>query len=616
MAKIKQLPPHEAQKIAAGEVVERPANVVKELIENALDAGATEITLYLEDGGRKLIRIVDNGFGMSEEDARLSIKHHATSKITGIHDLEHIQTFGFRGEALSSIASVSRMTLATKQSTDITGITLEIQETNIIKESPNGMNPGTDIAIRDLFFNVPARQKFLKTKETEWRAIVHLFQALCLAYQNVSFKLYHDDRMVYALPATSQLKERVGQLFEPAFSKNMFSFDGNLDRMNVQITGIGTGPQYTRFDRSHIFVFVQRRWVKNHKLIQAFIKGYQGMLQPNRYPAGVLFIALDPQSVDINIHPRKEEVQFLHPRIIEDLIGEQVKKALENAQALVPLSSVPKSRALSDSLQDNRNTRVELIRPAVFMKEQQPIVPLHVIEQSMPTPPESKNEDFLSALTPFNRIPEGGVEEAGTHSIRSSEPLSYRLIGQMKKTYIVIETGEGLVLIDQHAAHERILYERFRARFDDVARVRLLFPQIISLADADLALIEPYLPLFQTFGIEVQRLEKEIVITETPVLLNNQSLEDSIKQAVSVLYEYEYLERDELKKIIHERIHASVSCKAAVKAGDELSVESMHEIIKDLSVTENRLTCPHGRPTRWELKIDEIEKRFKRDYRQ
>ncbi len=618
MAKIKQLPAHEAQKIAAGEVVERPANVVKELIENSLDAGATDITLYLEDGGRKLIRVVDNGYGMSPEDARLCIAHHATSKITTIHDLDHLHTFGFRGEALSSIASVSMMRLSTKQESDTTGITLDIQEGAIKEESITAMNTGTDTSIRNLFFNVPARQKFLKAKENEWRTIVHLFHGLCLAYQNVSFKLYHNERLIYTIRAASHLQERIGQLFEPAFAKHMLPIENSRERMNLRITGACTGPEYTRFDRSHIFVFVQNRWVKNYKLAQALIKGYHGMLQPNRYPAGVLFISLDQQSVDINIHPRKEEVQFLHPRIVEDLIEDTVQKALQDAHSLQisPSAPAPEPQRPLTELASPVLRKSSSMQPALHLNEQAPLAPTNYDKQSEQT--QISNEDFLRILdTPLapaqqKKTLQGAAEE----HLPSLSQASYRLIGQLKLTYIVAETGEGLLLIDQHAAHERILYERIRSTFDDVAQIRLLFPQVIHLTAVDLNLLEPYLPLMNRFGIEAQRMsEQEIVITETPVLLKNQSLEDCIKQAVSVLHEYNYLEENELKNIIHERIHAQLSCKAAVKAGDELSSQSMHEIIKELAVTDNKLTCPHGRPTVWEMKSGDIEKKFKRDYR-
>lgn len=625
MAKIKQLSPLEAQKIAAGEVVERPANVVKELIENALDAGATEISLFLEDGGRKLIRIVDNGYGMSPEDAKLSILHHATSKLTSIADLETIATFGFRGEALSSIASVSKMMLTTKEASEPTGITLTISEGTITAEQVAACNTGTDIAIHDLFFTVPARRKFLKTKETEWRTIVHLFHALALAYKDVSFKLTHDERLVYNLPRTSLLTDRITQLFEPALAKHILPLTGAEERMNLSLTGAITDHTYSRFDRNQIFVYVNQRWIKNYKLAQAVIKGYQHILQPQKYPAGVLFITLDPSTVDINIHPRKEEIQFLHPRLVEDLIAETVQKALEQKH--------------TEQLTGRPSKTVRRYEEELVMRAES-----HRLRPSIPDyPQEPKNEQlFLKAVEtqfahsvktaesrpdPLQRENEAlKTVEAQPLQTDSPEPVQqktpqfesvqYRLIGQFNTTYILIETIEGLVFVDQHAAHERILYERLKSRFESVARVRLIFPQIITLTADDLTLFEPYCELFLSCGIEVNPMsEHELVISETPVFLKNQSLEDCIKQAISVIHEYQYLSSDELKKIILERVHAQMSCKAAVKAGDELPLETMHNLIKELYKTENKLTCPHGRPTLWQLSTGEIEKKFKRDYR-
>ncbi len=601
---IKQLPPHEAQKIAAGEVVERPANVVKELIENALDAGATALTIYLEEGGKKLIRVIDNGSGMSPEDAHLCILHHATSKIKTIHDLEQLRTFGFRGEALSSISSVSKMSLKTKEAASSLGIELEIEEGTTVKEASVAMNTGTDIAIRDLFYCVPARQKFLKTKETEWRTIVHLFHALCLSYQQVSFTLYHDDRLIFTVAATDSLKERISQLFEPALTKSVLLLDAHEERMNLTIKGAIT-HQYTRFDRTHLYMFVNNRWVKNHKLGQALIRGFQNMLQPNRYPAGFLFITLDAPFVDINIHPRKEEVQFLHPRIIEELIQTTVQKTLESTMTL--------GRTVKENVQANILPR-PVVQEKIFHKQ---------FNNAAAQPPEARSssekeeKDFLNALATFTPAHQEKTTETQTPLFTTSKPpLHYRLIGQFQLTYLVIESEEGLVLIDQHAAHERVIFERIKVSFDEITQVRLLFPQVISLTRSDVSLIEPYLELFQSFGIEAQRMsEQELVIVQTPIFLKNQSLEDCVKQAIGALHEYSYLGADELKKIMVERIHAQLSCKAAVKAGDELSMESMHQIIKDLHSTNNKLTCPHGRPTQWALTKSDIEKKFKRDYR-
>ncbi len=602
MSKIKQLSAHEAQKIAAGEVVERPANVVKELLENALDAGATEISLHIEDGGKKLIQIVDNGYGMSKEDAHMSIKHHATSKITSVNDLEQVRTFGFRGEALSSIAAVSKMVLRTKEAEQEAGIALEIAESKVLKESIVASNTGTDIAIHDLFYNVPARKKFLKTKETEWRAIVQLFHAVCLSSQKVAFKLYHENRPIYTLPASSSLQERIKILFEPGLSKQSLSIEGREERMNLQVEGVISAPSYTRYDRSHIYVFVNNRWVKNHKLAQALIRGYQQMLQPNRYPAGFLHITLDTASVDINIHPRKEEVQFLHPRIIEELIQDAVQQALTKHQDKQLGATLFKDLPAPKQPMVEEPRTPKPLQPTIF--EKRPI--------TSPVEPVSEPKDEAA----FAQVLASAFEEKPVPEKLVEPSLQYRLIGQCKLTYVIIETNEGMVFVDQHAAHERVIYERIKNNFQESAQIRLLFPQVITLSKQDKELFEPYIELLGTFGVEAQSMgEHELMITQTPVFLKNQSLDDCIKKAISALHEYQYLEKGELKKIIQERLHAQISCKAAIRAGDSLTSESMHSLIKDLYKTENKLTCPHGRPTIWQLTLPELEKKFKRDYR-
>ena len=277
MSKIHRLAPEEAQKIAAGEVAERPANVLKELLENALDAGATDISIFIEDGGKKLIRIVDNGSGMGREDAYLCLEHHATSKITTVDELTTLTTFGFRGEALSSIAAVSHMTLKTKEATATTGISLLVSGGKVTKESAVSLNTGTDIAVQDLFYNVPARQKFLKSKETEWRALVQLFQAMCLAYKDVSFKLAHHERTLYTIPKVATLEERVSQIVEPALKHKILITQAQDSDNGISLIAACSPSDYTRFDRSQMFCFVNKRWVKNYKLGQALIKGYQGM---------------------------------------------------------------------------------------------------------------------------------------------------------------------------------------------------------------------------------------------------------------------------------------------------------------------------------------------------
>ena len=327
MPKIQKLSMHEAQKIAAGEVIERPANLLKELLENALDAGSTKIAIYVKDAGKELIRVVDNGYGMSPEDAELCFEQYATSKITHVDQLQEISTFGFRGEALASIAAVGKVTLVTKEVHADEGTKIHIEQNVLIAKEAVPATIGTDITVRDIFYNVPARRKFLKKRETEWQQIRHLFFAVCLAHLDVDFKLYSEDILIYACAATLSLAEEMQQLFDHAMSKQMIAVEHQLGSMKM--SGLISDHQVQRYDRNGIYLCVNNRWVNDSALTRAFIKGYQNVLQPARYPAGCLFIHIDPKEVDINIHPRKEEVQFMHPRVIEREMQQCITKALE-----------------------------------------------------------------------------------------------------------------------------------------------------------------------------------------------------------------------------------------------------------------------------------------------
>jgi len=360
MQKIKKLTAQEARKIAAGEVVERPANIVKELVENSIDSGATTISIWIISAGKKLIRVVDNGCGMSKEDALICFEHHATSKITTIEDLNTLSTFGFRGEALSSISSVSKVTLITQSENDKEGTLVELEDGKIVNQQNVATSQGTDISIKDLFYNVPARLKFLKQDDTEWRQIVNLFCALALSYKEIHFKLFHDDKLVYNCPPSSDLKNKLVQLWDHNFAENMMELDmtdpsttlslrsgrtGQKDTHSelpasrvaegisrdkpfeqLSISGLISKNNFFRYNRSQIFFFVNGRWVKNNSLSKSLIKGYLNVLPQDRFPAAFIFISIDPTQIDVNIHPRKEEVQFLYPKKIEQLILNNTKK--------------------------------------------------------------------------------------------------------------------------------------------------------------------------------------------------------------------------------------------------------------------------------------------------
>jgi len=599
MNKIQKLSPHEAQKIAAGEVVERPANVVKELLENSLDAGATSITIYLENGGKKLIRVVDNGDGMSPADARMSVVHHATSKITTVDQLETLTTFGFRGEALSSIAAISTMTLITKEAHTQEATKLTITHGSIAHEELCAAPQGTDITIDNIFENVPARRKFLKSDETERRVIVQLFQAMCFAYPTVHFKLYHNDTLVHNCPPVRVL-ERIHQLFDTRMHQHML--EAITTEPGLSITAFFSDHQYTRYDRSALFFLVNKRWVKNYKLSQAFIKAYANVLPTGKYPAGVVALTVDTRQVDINIHPRKEEVQFLHPRAIESALTQCIKKALE-AKLVKMIQPIPPTQEpihirapfllQYDSAEITKDVRAIPQKPLSNKWYNQPITSHTHPEYAQHVSNEKGRQETF--VTP--------TEGAQLSTI----------IGQVHATYILIETKTGLSLVDQHAAHERILYEQFSQRFHEVSTVQLVFPHVITLKEQDLVTIQEHRALFKEHGIIFEQTSPhQVVVTGIPVPYKNHSVEELIHQVIAWVHELQMLDTQLFFKKITEKLRAQMACKAAVKAGDMLTREKMEALIAALAKTENRLTCPHGRPTHWNISLTDIQKIFKR----
>ncbi len=612
MNRIKQLSAQEAQKIAAGEVVERPANIVKELVENSLDAGATQISIYIEDGGKQLIRIVDNGCGMSVADAHMCIKHHTTSKISSVDDLTSITTFGFRGEALSSMSAVSKMQLITKDADSELGVCLSVENGAVAHEEAIACEQGTDLSIADLFYNVPARKKFLKTKETEWRHIVTLFEAFCLDYTNIHFKLFSEGKMLFNCPAIDSIEQRIVQLWEHSFAQHMITLK-DITQQGVSVRGVISSHQYSRYDRNAIFFFVNSRWVKNYKLTQAALRGYLNVLQTGKFPALFLFITLDGAQVDINIHPRKEEVQFLHPRIVEQAVTQAIKATLEEH-----LSSHLKTDVrIASAHAENRP--IPTFNMALSSSFAQPFkeAPFTAPPMSFSSPTSAPL--FIPTSVSHNALaePSAGSQQSLNSALEQDEPeITYRVVGQLSSTYILLEKPDGMVLIDQHAAHERILYELFAQRFADVATISLLFPIIMHLSSSDMRLIEPHLHLLEKSGIHVEIVGvNQLAIKSTPVNLKDANMQELIKEVVSWIYEYQQIDKDLFFKTINEKLHAQMACKAAVKAGDLLSIAQMQQLVADLEKTDNRFTCPHGRPTMWFVSTYEIEKKFKRNYR-
>jgi DNA mismatch repair protein MutL len=614
-SRIQLLPAHEAQKIAAGEVVERPASVVKELIENSLDAGATTLDIRLKNAGKDHIRIIDNGCGMSAEDARLCTLQYATSKIRSVEELHTLATFGFRGEALASIAAIAHLTLITKDENSPEGLRINYKDNQQL-ESLVAAPLGTDITVDNLFYNVPARKKFLKKSETEWRQITTLVHAIALNHPEVHISVTHDGSQAITCPPSSSRINRMAHLWGTEHAEHMLTFSRNNATKSIAIRGIISNHQFNKFDRGYIFLFVNNRWIKNPSLSKALLKGYMNVLPQGRYPAACIHIDLDPGTVDINVHPRKEEVQFLHPVVIEQMIQAGVQETLE-----MHLSSQLR-RTVSFSETSQSTSRPSFGQPATVISQ-----PLHkrFISLFNDPFPLSEPQEFPSYInqplmpqSPTTMFADVSVENTALSpefslAQSSEQEVSFDIIGYYQKTYILLERSDGLFIIDQHAAHERVLYEQFRSRFTAPVSTTLLFPVAISVTADELSVLLQHPELLASNGIMAEQSgSKQITITATPVCLKDQSLEDIVRNLAAWLLQEKEPSREELHTLINKKLHAQMACKAAVKAGDILTMDQIKQLLKDLYATPHRFTCPHGRPTGWLLSQYEIEKKFKR----
>ena len=607
--KIKILDPSEAIKIAAGEVIERPAHIIKELLENSIDAGAKNISLHLQRAGKDLIKITDDGCGMSPQDAELCFAHHATSKIQTVHDLSSITTYGFRGEALSSIASVSHVELITKTEDDTLATKIVIDHGNKIETSNINHQPGTTLVISELFKNIPARKKFLKTDETEWNLIVTIFQAFALRFPQIFFKVFHNDNLAYNCPATPNLKTRCSQLWNSSIHEHLLELSLK-NHENIKVSGAISSMHYSRFNRGQIFTFVNNRWVKNSEISKGILKGYEGVLPFQKFPAAFIFIDINPQEIDVNIHPKKEEVKFLNPTTIQRVVQNCIKNQLETV--VTKTLEKPTIEKSINPIQNSFN-----FTNLAFNKKND----LTNYNEALPnaefkTPPAKSKLNHQDIFQTFDLTKNEKVSKVESDTnITIDDQESFNIIGQFKKTYLLVEKNSDLILIDQHAAHERILYERFKSTTQKQEHVALIFPHIVKLSLEQVQLIENYQKAFQDHAILLERFSDcEIIIQATPVQMTGPSAAEIIKTVLEWMQTHHDLEVDTILQKLHEKILIEKACKTAFKAGDLLSIEQMQSLLAQLQKTEQNFCCPHGRPTMWTTKLKDIEKHFKRDY--
>ncbi|GAB4527257.1 MAG: DNA mismatch repair endonuclease MutL [Anaerolineae bacterium] len=595
------LPETVAAQIAAGEVVERPASVVKELVENALDAGATDIRVEVQEGGRRLIRVGDNGCGITASEVELAFARHATSKIQTIDDLNYIHTLGFRGEALHSIAAVSRVTLTTRQQNEPLGVQIHIEGGEVKSRRQLGTAAGTVVTVEDLFYNTPARLKFLKGATTERRHISAMVTNYALAYPAVRFSLHHEGREVFRTYGTGQLSDVLVKMLGAELFRDMIEITpqqpAHGDQPSIRVHGYTSAPHQNRANRSHITLFVNGRVIQDSSLAYAVTQAYHTLLPRGRYPIAILMITMPPEEVDVNVHPAKAEVRFRNP----DAVFSAVQRAVRNAvvgQAPSPAVRLPDfGHSYTPGWQDRR----ERLLQAGTQHRPAPRLELEAAEERPFQGIRGELDD--NALT---AIPEGPGRPLKPRTL----PV-LRVLGQIGATYIVAEGPAGLYLIDQHAAHERILFEQLmaeRAAQKPIAQ-QTLEASTIELPMSSAALLEENLETLVRLGFDIEPFGGQTFrIRAVPALLAGRNPAEALRTIIEDLE----LGADPGKAALEEQVSLHVCKAAAVKAGQVLSMAEMQALVQQLERCETPHTCPHGRPTLIHISADQLAREFGR----
>ncbi len=599
--RIQVLSDHVANKIAAGEVVDRPASVLKELMENALDAGATQIDVAISGGGKRLVSVSDNGYGMDRDNALLALERHATSKIHDVDDIERVTTLGFRGEALAAIASVSRFTMQTRPADELAGTEIEVNGGKVQDVRDAGCPAGTRFVVRNLFFNVPARRKFLRSDQTELTHLRQTFLVYALAHPEVGMTLMVDERPVYTLAAGAALADRLAEIFGHDYMRNMRAVDGR--DTDISVTGYCGMPHVQRADRSEQFIFINGRPASTPVIAYALNEAYHTLIPKGRYPSVFLFIVIDPGLVDVNVHPTKKEVRFRRSDVVRDILIRSVKRALspgpETEDAVSPGGDASVAPGPGPSQPQPRLRIADL-----------PSLPMFNYPRFSPQgePPREDTGPAHSAAPDASGEGRGAVATGG-----GSSPWSWcRVLGQVGGLYVVMETEDGLVLMDPHAAHERLMFERFMRALEgrQIKSQGLLQPETIALSPADAARVRKQLPVLEAMGFGLSDFGGDTFIVDAvPDFLGRASAASLLGAIADTLDQGG--DRSGTMRSAEERI-AKAACRAAVKANDKLSVQEIERLVVDLAGAEMPYTCPHGRPTLIFMGFSELDKKFGR----
>lgn len=568
-ARIKILPELVMKRIAAGEVIERPASVAKELLENSIDAGADSISLIVRDAGAGLIQVVDDGCGMSSEDAALCCERHATSKVYTTEDLESILTMGFRGEALASISSVARMEIVTCRENDEESSRLMYENGEVVQHLKASPRKGTAISVKDLFYNMPARRKFLKTPSTELRHIISVFRHIAIAFPEVEFELIIDNEQTYDLRSADR-KQRILDLLSSSSVHAYIPVEKTIGSVSLQ--GLISRPGSGRKSRQNQLFFLNNRYISDRSLSHAVLSAYGTRLPRNEYPEYFIFLRIDPARVDVNVHPTKMEVRFLDSKLVYDTVRRAVADGLRTPAVVPELQLVPgKISGAGRGAAQKRN-------------------------------PEDMGQLTLEAQRPVV----GGGSVMDFRSERRERPSFW----QLHDTYILTQVKSSLVLIDQHVAHERILFEKALSAMEDKRGIsqQLLFPQSVPLEADEYAVLTDMLPYLNSIGFQLREFGKNTVIVEAvPVTMKNGTEKDLLIEMIDM-----YREENTAADTVSEKIAAVYACKAAVKSGDPLTLQEMASLVDQLFSTQEPYFCPHGRPIIVNLTLEEIDKKFGR----
>jgi DNA mismatch repair protein MutL len=635
MGRIRILSDNVANKIAAGEVVERPASVAKELLENSLDAGATEIRIDLENAGRRLLRIQDNGFGMLRDDALLAFERHATSKLSDVKDLLAIATLGFRGEALPSIASVSRLLLETRSADEQTGSAVELAGGKLLRCDEIARPTGTTISVRDLFYNVPARKKFLRSDQTELAHTGSLVTHYSLGHANKRFELYHEGRELLSVTPVSSLRDRAFQVFGPEIMQDLVELLPRVFEIPLpppetamfSIEGMISGPHVQKLNRNSVFLFVNGRLIRDKVLMHAISSAYHNLMPPGCFPFALLFLNCDAGEVDVNVHPSKTEVRFRHGSAVHDFVRDAIREVLMASRPVssMPLSASPLPQArpvLAPLHQAAALPFSEFTAMTEFMEEEMVSQPPSALPEitlpSIPYPARDLEETAVRApLSPLRRVPDthGALEDLPPDWDRMDSLAGLRdlrPLGQLHDSFIVAAGRDGLWIIDQHVAHERILFEQvLRARTAGNLEIQhLLMPLVLQLTPGQELEYARIADELNAYGFETEPFgQRTVAIKAAPAGVGPADIE-------KILFEILEIAESELRSAsldeIRRNVCATIACRAAIKINTKLEPKKIDWLLRALAACEYPMTCPHGRPIALRYSTKDILKSFHR----